>query len=521
VQANPLKHPDLQSLRDKLAAEPGSKEIIKAIRQKDLALRREFFRTGKMIEIGAWLLLVGAGLFIGSAVLAVSARKTPPVPSAPATEGSPDIRMGVFGRLAVAVVSVALVATAFAVPILTREKSGRSQARGVWPRFRGPGGSGISQYTNVPLEFDVPKGRNIAWKTVVPLSGMSSPAVWDDRVFLTGANKMIREVFCFDALSGKITWRKSITAGPNSTKIPENVMEETSYAAPTPVIDVENGRVYVMFANGDVACLNMFGKQIWARNLGTPDNMYGHAASPLLWKDRLVVQIDQGDEDDDTSVLIALDAKTGKDIWRTVRPVGSSWPTPIVAPVPKGDQIIACANPWVIAYNPVDGKELWRVDCLEGDGGPSPIFVNGLVLAANVGSKIAAIKPDGKGDVTKTHVAWEFDEDIPDTCSPLSDGKLLWMVSETMVTCLDVKTGKRMWNKDYDTSFYSSPALVGDRVYLISRKGKVFVISSGKKFEELARGDLGEECDTCPAFAEGRIYIRAKTHLICIEEWSE
>ena len=518
AESNPTNHPELASLRDKMAVESGSQELINEIRKKDLSLRREFFRTWKILDTGVWLLLVGASIFAGSAALAISARKKPPMPAAGA-HGADDLRAGLLGRVGIGVVAVALTATALAVPILTREVSVRIRAEGLWPGFRGPGSSGISPYSNVPLTFDGVEGVNIAWKVVVPLKGQSSPAIWDNRVFITGANKKTREVYCFDALSGKITWRKSITAGPGSTKVPKGVMEDdTTYAAPTPVIDTKNSRIYVMFANGDVACLDVFGKIVWQVHLGTPDNFYGHAASPVLWKKSLIVQLDQGSDDDKLSALIALNADTGKQLWRTPRPVGSSWPTPIIAPVESGDQIITCANPFVISYNPADGKELWRVDCLDGDGGPSPIYAAGMVFATNVSSKIAAIRPDGKGDVTKTHVQWTFDEDLPDTCSPLSDGKLLWMMSEGEFSCLDVKTGKRLWHKDFEASFYSSPAMAGERIYLISRKGKVYVVGTGRELKELAKADLGERCDTSPAFAKGRMYIRGKTHLYCIEE---
>jgi len=518
AESNPTNHPQLASLRDKLAIDSGSEKIIDEIRRKDLSLRREFFRTWKILDTGVWLLLIGASVFAGSAALAISARKKPPMPTTP-PKGADDLRAGLFGRLGITVVAVALTATAIAVPILIREETTRSPAKGLWPCFRGPGSSGISEHTNVPMTFDGIEGVNIAWKVVVPLKGNSSPAVWDNRIFITGANKTTRTVYCFDALSGRITWEKSITAGPDSKKVPKGVMEDdTTYAAPTPVIDTENNRIYVMFANGDVACLDVFGKIVWQVHLGTPDNFYGHASSPLLWKKSLFVQLDQGADDDKLSALIALNADTGKQLWKTPRPVGSSWPTPIIAKVESGDQIITCANPFVISYDPEDGKEIWRVDCLDGDGGPSPIYAAGLVFATNVSSKIAAIRPDGKGDVTKTHVQWEFDEDLPDTCSPLSDGKLVWMMSEGEFSCLDVKTGKRLWHKDFEASFYSSPAMAGDRIYLISRKGKVYVVGTGRELKELAKADLGERCDTSPAFAKGRMYIRGKTHLFCIEE---
>jgi len=519
VESNPTDHPKIEQLRNELAAGADSKETIENIRKEDLELRETFFVTWKVLNSGVWLLLGGASVLGISLWAATSGRGKLPMPTGPRRSGN-DVADGLLGRLGILVAIIALGAAAMAVPILTREVSTRSQAKGLWLGFRGgPQASGISPYANVPLTFDGIEGKNIAWKVVVSLKGQSSPAIWDNSVFITGANKQTREVYCFDALSGKLTWKKSITAGPESTKVPEGVMEDdTTYAAPTPIIDTENERIFVMFANGDVACLDLFGKILWATHIGTPDNFYGHAASPVLWKKNLIIQLDQGDVDDKLSALICLDADTGKELWRKPRPVGSSWPTPIIAQVPSGDQLITCANPFAISYNPATGEELWRVDCLDGDGGPSPIYASGLVFAVNVSSKIAAIRPDGKGDVTKTHVQWEFDEDLPDTCSPLSDGKLLWMMAEGEFSCMDVKTGKRLWHKDFEASFYASPAMAGDRIYLISRKGKVYVVGTGRELKELGKADLGEGCDTSPAFAEGRMYIRGKTHLYCIEE---
>ncbi|MBT3198546.1 MAG: PQQ-binding-like beta-propeller repeat protein [Phycisphaerales bacterium] len=519
ITSNPTDHPRIEKLRDDLAADSGSEKIITELRNEDLALRKEFFRTWKILSNGVWLLLGGACVLAASLTIAISTSKKTPMPIGK-SKGPNDMLAGLLGRVGIALAAIALTGAALTIPILTREVSTRAQAKGIWPGFRGgPEASGISPYTDVPISFDGITGQNIAWKVRVPLNGQSSPAIWDNSVFITGANKQTRKVYCFDALSGRITWDKSITAGPGSTKVPEGVMEDdTTYAAPTPIIDVENNRIFVMFANGDVACLDTFGKIIWQKHLGTPDNFYGHAASPVLWKKNLIIQLDQGEPDDKLSALIGLNADNGEELWRTTRPVGSSWPTPIIAPVESGDQLITCANPFAISYDPATGKEIWRVDCLDGDGGPSPIYAAGLVFAVNVSSKIAAIDPSGKGDVTKTHVKWEFDEDLPDTCSPLSDGKLLWMMAEGEFSCMDVATGKRLWNKNFESSFYASPVLVGDRIYLINRKGKVYVISAGRELEELGKADLGEACDASPAFAEGRMYIRGKKHLYCIEE---
>jgi len=516
-RSDPNEHPRLAGLRAELAKQPGAEGIKQEIRHLDLSLRTEFFRSDEQLRTGAWLLLAGLVAFAISATLSARAWAKPPMP-AKRPAGSNELqRTALAGRCAVGAVALLLAAAALAVPAWTMKSAQQEKAEGVWTRFRGPRGGGISPYDNVPSTFDVRAGLNVRWKKVVPLSGKSSPAVWNDRVFITGASKHMREVYCFDALSGRMLWRRPVSAGPASAKVPENVMEDTSYAAPTAATDGKN--VCAVFANGDVVCLDFFGKEIWTRNLGTPDNFYGHASSPIIFRDRVIVQMDQADEEDGKSFIIALDKTDGKTVWKTDRSAGSAWPTPIAITAAGREQIITCANPWAIAYDPGDGREIWRLKCLAGDGGPSPVFAGGFVLAVNAGSPLTAIRPDGRGDVTKTHVAWQYDDGLPDTCSPLAAGGLVWLLtSDGIFTCLDIRSGKKVWETDLDTSFYSSPSLAAGGIYLLSRKGGLIVAAAGREYRKLADGDLGEGCDTSPAFADGRIYIRGKTHLFCIKE---
>jgi len=520
TEDRPVDHPHLVALRADLAREPGSEGIKKAIRFWEMDLRERFLASERRLEQGAWMLLAGVAVFALAAKLALTARPRVPTIAIRDVSYDPDRGVSVFGRVSVAVVGIALAATAVAVPVLHEEDEVVETARGVWPRFRGAGGLGISPHETVPLELDGREGqeRNLRWKSVVPLPGISSPAVWNERLYLTGGTENTREVYCFDAAGGALLWRRPVSAGPESTEIPENIWEETGYAAPSPVTDGEH--VWALFANGDVVCLDPFGGETWCVNLGLPVNMYGLAASPILFDEKLVIQFDQDWGDGEfQSFLIALEAATGEELWRTPREVESSWPTPIPIPGPRGVQILTCANPYVIAYDPSDGSEVWRVDCLEGDGGPSPTFGEEHVFAVNVGSPLTAIRLDGEGDVTKTHVAWEWHDGLPDVCTPLVDRGLLWMLStDGLATCLDARTGELVWEKIFDENFYASPVLAGGRVYLIGRRGDVIVFDTGREYQELARGHLGETCDTSPAFGDGRIYVRGRRHLFCFEE---
>ncbi|MBM4061918.1 MAG: PQQ-like beta-propeller repeat protein [Planctomycetes bacterium] len=515
----PIDHPQLVALREQLAREPGSEALLREIRQDEQRLRAAFLTGQRRLQQGAWLLLVGGAVCVFAAKLARAGTGPVALPSRPLAAGPPGLHP-LAARLAVGTGTASLFATALLLPFLGGTAGEAASARGVWQRFRGAGGLGISPYAKAPRELDARAGRerNLLWKTVLPLPGMSSPVVWNERVYATGASPTAREVYCLDALTGRILWRRPVSAGPESSAVPERVYHETGYAAPTPVTD--GARVFALFANGDVVCFDSFGVQQWCVSVGLPDNLYGLASSPLLHQDRLLLQLDQEPgENGPRSALLALDAATGKQVWRTPREVASSWPTPVPLAGPAGTQLVTCANPFVIAYDPADGRELWRFDGLAGDGGPSPAVAEGLVLAVNVASPLVAIRPDGAGDVTRTHAAWRWDDNLPDVCSPLAADGLVWLQSTTgLTTCLDARTGEKVFEHDHGVAVYASPALAGGAVYLIGRKGKVVVFAAERSYRELATGDLGEACDSSPAFAEGRVYVRGARHLFCFAE---
>jgi len=384
-----------------------------------------------------------------------------------------------------------------------------------WPRFRGPRGLGISAYTNVPSSWNGSTGEGILWKTPVPLPGQNSPIVSETRVFLTGASEDEREVYCFDADSGKLLWQAAAADVPGSPSERPEVDEETGFAAPTAVTDGK--RVYAIFANGDLACFDFDGERLWAMGLGNPDNLYGHASSLAVYQNLLLVLLDQGTAEDGLSQLIALEAPTGRTAWRTKRPVPNSWASPIVIDTGTREEIITCGAPWVIGYDPVGGEELWKAECLGGDVAPSPVYADGLVLATTAYELLAAIRPGGQGDVTQSHIAWTADYNLPDICSPVSSGNLVFLLTtEGILTCYDTKDGKMMWERDFDSTFRSSPTLVGDRVYLMNEEGVMLIVAASRDYEELGTAQLGEDSDCSPAFLDGRIYIRGTQNLYCI-----
>jgi len=176
----------------------------------------------------------------------------------------------------------------------------------------------------------------------------------------------------------------------------------------------------------------------------------------------------------------------------------------------------ACGNPWVISYDPADGTELWRVNCLGADIAPSPIFAGGLVFVIEPHMKTVAIRPDGRGDVTETHIAWKIDGG-PDICSPVGNDELIFLLSsDGYLSCYKTDDGVRLWEQDMKDYFQASPSLVGDKLYLLSEEGVMFIVEAAGEHKEPAKNELGEKCFASPAFTDGRIYIRGKENLYCI-----
>jgi outer membrane protein assembly factor BamB len=390
-----------------------------------------------------------------------------------------------------------------------------------WPCFRGPGGLGKAVGATAPVSWNGETGENILWKVAVPLPGAASPVVWGDRVFIAGADKEARELYCFDAGSGKMLWRAPVDVAAGEARKPIEVWNDlpTIYASSTPATD--GRRVCVIFATGDLACFDFSGRELWARNVGVPENAYGHASSLALHENLLLVQLDQAEAEDGSprSRLMALDVATGETVWETRRPVRSSWATPSVVSADGGEQVVTAADKWVISYDLKTGVEIWRANCLSGDVVASPVHAGGLVFTAMEYSNLSGIRLDGRGDVTDTHVAWSVEGDLPSICTPLHDGNRLYCLSSPgILTCWAPETGQLQWEGDTDASFQASPVLAAGRVYMFGDEGVCVIIKAADKYEEVGKPELGEECAATPAFVGGRIYARGKSSLFCIAE---
>jgi len=518
-----------ENLKIELRQNPDDKQLLLRIRQLDLEFRQHRIRRLDFSRKGGYLLFGSVVIMLIALKCADTFKKKIPAPQVLSnrSDESAWADQATLARWAVTAGLAVLGSGTLILAMSTEIDFGGTGAAIIsypsaeqisenWPSFRGPGGLGISAYTNVPADWNGKTGDGILWKTKIPLPGNNSPVVWGDRVFLSGGDPNKLQVFCFDAVSGRLIWTGDVTRAPlKSDEEPFEVMEDTGFAAPTVVTD--GRRVYAIFATGDIGCFDFNGKRIWTRRLGIPDSSYGYASSLAMYRNLILIQYDQGGPEDGMSKMIALDGFTGQTVWETKRPVPNSWSSPIVTEIGDQFQLLVCGDPWVIAYDPAKGTELWRAKCLTGDIAPSLIYANGLVFAIEPYSKLVAIRPDGRGDVTETHIAWSLEEGAPDICSPVSNGELIFLLTtEGFLSCYKVADGKRLWEQDLRENFWASPSLVGDKLYLLTEEGVMLIVQAGSEYKELARCELGEECLASPAFADGRIYIRGLENLYCI-----
>lgn len=374
------------------------------------------------------------------------------------------------------------------------------------PSFRGPDGNGKSYHKNIPISWDATTGENVDWKVEIPLHGYNSPIIWDDKIFVSGANSAQREVYCIDRYTGKILWTGKVKNIPGSPATSPEVTEDTGQAAPT--LTTDGRRVYAIFANGDIIAFDMEGKQIWARNLGNPDNHYGHSSSLMLYQNVLIVQYDIKS----SPKIMGLSSSTGKTLWETPRKVKVSWASPVVVNTGDKTEVILVADPTVDSYDPLTGELNWSVDCIFGEVGPSVAYSNGIVYAVNEYAKLVAIKIGEQAEIL-----WESMDYMSDVPSPVATEDLLFMATSYGVfLCYDAKTGEILWEQEYDNGFYSSPMMAEGKIYMMDMQGIMHIFKADSEFVSIGECPLGEDGMTTPAFADGKIYIRGNKHLFCI-----
>ena len=389
-----------------------------------------------------------------------------------------------------------------------------------WNQFRGPGGNGQTRSASLPIEWNETKG--IVWKTPIGGKAWSSPVVWGKQIWMTSASKDGKQLsaVCVDAETGKIVYDVTVF---NIAK-PMFCIAYNSYASPTPV--VERGRLWVHFGSAGTACLDTTeGKVIWKRQDLPCDHFRGPGSSPIVFRNLLFLTFDGYD----LQYVVALDKQTGKTVWKKDRNIDygtdngdmkKAFCTPTVIEHRGRLQLISPAAVATIAYDPSTGKELWKVYHGGLNAAIRPLYSHGLVLITTAdGLGLLAVRPDGSGDVTDTHVAWNCTKSVPKRPSQLIVGRHLYMVSHTgIVSCLDVETGKAAWTHRMGGPHSASPIHAAGRIYCFDEAGKSRVIEANpKKFRLLAENQLEAGCMASPAVIDDALIIRTKTHLYRIE----
>lgn len=371
--------------------------------------------------------------------------------------------------------------------------------------FRGNNSNGYSTAKNVPTKWNLADGSNILWKQSVPRSGHNSPVIVGNNVFFSGADDQARELYCYDLNTGEKRWTVSASGIPGSPKTMPKTSHGTGLAASTVVAD--GGHVCAIFATGDMICADTNGKLLWSKNVGVPDNHYGYASSLLLFRDMVIVQYDN----QANPRVFALDLATGAEKWSKSRPEKITWSSPIIATVNNQPQLVLMGNPAITAYNPMNGEQLWRVECLTGEVGSSPCSANGVVFGASEYSKLIAINgADGS-------VLWESTDYLPEVSSPVATKDNLYLAtSYGVVAAFDAKTGELRKEHDLGVEFYSSPVIVGGKMYLFSNSGKMHIFSADNEFQLLDSFETGEATMSTPAFTDGKIVVRTESSIYCV-----
>jgi len=416
-----------------------------------------------------------------------------------------------------------------------------------WPQWRGPGGTGISPETKIATQWapgsEQTPAKNIKWKTEVPGRGHSSPVVWGDRIFLTTSIKgeevpgkkapvhldfskqpgylhpdatdvqfkHALKVLAIDAKSGKVLWEKTAYDG----EMWDDRHRKNTYASSTMAVDGE--RAYAFFESAGLYAYRFDGTLAWKQTFkdGIIKAGLGPGTSPVIYKELVILQCDQ--EMGDGSFLLALNRKTGEQVWRSTRGNRRSWATPLILNTGAGDELIASGAEMVVAYDPSTGHELWKSDGTRSHPIPSPVTTKGLVFltAGSQAKVVLAMKPTGE-------VVWRYNKGAAYVPSPIAIGDYLYLVSDAgLMTCIDALTGTLRYEggrPPVPGTFFASPVAFADKILLTSEDGDSFVIKQGPVHEVVATNSVGESVYASPAIANGTIFIRGERHLFAIGE---
>lgn len=445
-----------------------------------------------------------------------------------------------------AILLVTCVVTSLAV-ISGFDSSARAAEKSVpaWPGWRGgPMALGVSSEAGFPDTWSAT--QNVKWKVPIPGRGHSSPVIWDKYVFVTtavegadnpgmqpavlkdykesdakhpdstdGTRTYDLKVLCVHRDTGKVLWEQTAFHG-----VPYDFRHKfNTYASPTPVTDGKN--VFAYFGPEGLYAYDFKGKQLWKADVGKFASAgVGIGTSPVLYKGKVIVQVDF--DEGEKSFIVAFDANTGKEAWRTPRKIQLSWAVPVIVETGQRAELVTSGNERIIAYDPETGKELWSAKGLENNAVNTSLQGHGMVYVYTgyPGRRIYAIKTGGSGDVTTTHVAWTHDRYTAYVPSGILYGDLAYFITgRGIMTAVDAKTGAVKYSNGrvpVPATFTASPIAYDNKIVLVSEDGDAFVIKAGDKYEVLRTNSLGEPVFSTPAMAAGRLFIRSEKNLWCI-----
>jgi outer membrane protein assembly factor BamB len=396
-------------------------------------------------------------------------------------------------------------------------------ADGDWPMWRGLKGDGTTAETGFPTHWTATE--NVRWKTPIPGKGHSSPIVWGDRVFVTSAIEQgdpaepkDRLLLCIDRKDGRVLWQKTVVKARL-----ESLHKLNSRASSTPATDGE--RVYVTFLDNPkvvVAAYDFAGNEVWQVSPGEFESVHGFCSPPILYKDLVIVNCDQDAfKKKKPAYIVAFDRTTGSERWRIDRTHRiRSYCPPLIVEAAGRMQMVLTGAETVASYDPDTGKPLWTVDGPTEQFVASMVYSKGLFLltAGYPTYHVMGIKPDGTGNVTKSHVAWHVENGgagyVP---SPVAYGDWVFLVHDNgQATCRDAATGKLRWMERLGKHHSASPVCAEGRLYFTDDDGTTWVVKARDKFELIEKNPIGEECYASPAFSKGEIFIRGLKQLYCI-----
>ena len=380
-----------------------------------------------------------------------------------------------------------------------------------WPEFRGPTGQGHSSERGVPVEWS--ETRNVRWKVAVPGKGWSSPSIRDGRLWLTTATDLGRSLrlLCVDVRDGRTIRDLEVVRFQGDLKI----HDKNSHASPTPLVDTD--RVYVHFGSHGTGCVGVDGRVLWTTKLEYY-HRHGPGGSPALVGDRVVINCDGYD----IQYVVALDRETGRVRWKSPRKGYQAYTTPLLIRVNGRDQVVSVGAYRAVAYDPETGAEIWSVGYGKGFSNvPRPVFGHGMVfLSAGFQEPLfLAVRADGKGDVTDTHLVWQTKRGAPLTPSPLLVGDELYLVSDTgIASCLDARTGRAHWQERIGGNHAASPVYADGRIYFLSEDGETAVVEQEKVFKKVAVNRLDGRFLASMAVSDGAVFLRSDGYLYRIQD---